>query len=350
MKKIDLSNWKDFTIENIFPNIITPKVYHTREVVKDDSGIPYVVRSKYNNGIKYRVKKDGLILNPAGVISYGAENAKFFYQKEEYVSGRDMYYIDTRSINKDACLFVCACLNTLVYKYSYNFGLFPKLLKKESIKLPTDKDGNPDWDYMASFIHDSENRLSEFYDSIVTVKSKLNKIDITKWGKFQVGLLLDCDTTSAVLPQEIEDGERPYITRSAFNNGCSGYIKDVPGKLVSGNCITIGAEGKIAFYQPNDFYAGIKVYQLRHPKMNKNIGLFLCAVLNANASKYSYNDARILDAIKLETIYLPIDSNEEPNWEYMEKSIDDSQNVCKKVFDNLLSIKGIDEPEDVEEE
>ena len=149
--------------------------------------------------------------------------------------------------------------------------------------------------------------------------------------------------------KEIEDGDCPYITRSAFNNGCSGYIKPVDNKLVSGNCITIGAEGKIAFYQPSDFYAGIKVYQLRHPKMNKKIGLFLCAVLNANASKYSYNDARILDAIKLETIYLPIKMDGTPDWEYMESVIDDSLTVCDKTYKNLISIKGIDDPEESEE-
>lgn len=28
---------------------------HAREVVEDENGIPYVVRTKFNNGIEYRV-------------------------------------------------------------------------------------------------------------------------------------------------------------------------------------------------------------------------------------------------------------------------------------------------------
>ena len=46
-----------------------------------ENGIPYVVRSKFNNGIKYLVKKTHNIeVSPSGVISFGAENANFFYQ------------------------------------------------------------------------------------------------------------------------------------------------------------------------------------------------------------------------------------------------------------------------------
>ena len=119
------------------------------KVKEDLEGIPYVVRSKFNNGIKYNVRKEeNFVLNPSNVISFGAENASFFYQDKEYISGRDMYYIDTRKITKNASLFIISCLEKLTSKYSYNFGLFPSLLKKEKIKLPVKTDGNPDYEYM----------------------------------------------------------------------------------------------------------------------------------------------------------------------------------------------------------
>lgn len=152
--KIDIDNWKTFEIGKIFPKIVSPKVYHVKDVEEYDEGIPYVVRSKYNNGVKYNVrKKDDMIVNPAGVISFGAENATFFYQEQEYVSGRDMYYIDTRDLSKNCALFITSCLQQITEKYTYNYGLFPNLLKKEKIKLPVDKDGNPDWKYMEAYIN-----------------------------------------------------------------------------------------------------------------------------------------------------------------------------------------------------
>ena len=152
-KQIDTCRWKTFQISDIFSIIKKPYVYHTKHVVEDENGIPYVVRSKFNNGIKYYVKKPSGNINPARVISFGAENATFFYQKEEWVSGRDIYYIDTRHLTEYACLFITACLQPIASKYSYNFGLFPELLKKEKIKLPVNSEGEPDYLYMEEYMN-----------------------------------------------------------------------------------------------------------------------------------------------------------------------------------------------------
>ena len=151
--QIDTCRWETFQISDIFPIIKKPYVYHTKHVVEDENGIPYVVRSKFNNGIKYYVKKPSGSINPARVISFGAENATFFYQKEEWVSGRDIYYIDTQHLTEYACLFITACLQPIASKYSYNFGLFPELLKKEKIKLPVNSEGEPDYLYMEEYMN-----------------------------------------------------------------------------------------------------------------------------------------------------------------------------------------------------
>lgn len=151
--KINTHKWKTFTISDVFPIIKKPYVYHTKHVTEDENGIPYVVRSKYNNGIKYYVKKPSGSINPAKVISFGAENATFFYQKQEWISGRDIYYIDTQHLTEYACLFITACLQPIASKYSYNFGLFPELLKKEKIKLPVNLDGEPDYLYMEGYMN-----------------------------------------------------------------------------------------------------------------------------------------------------------------------------------------------------
>ena len=151
-KNAEFESWKTYKIKDVFPNIVKPTVYHTREVKEASTGIPYVVRSKFNNGIKYNVERPVENVNPAKVISFGAENATFFYQKAEWISGRDMYYIDTRDISEYACLFITSCLQPIAEKYSYNYGMFPDLLKEEKIKLPADKSGNPDYVYMENYM------------------------------------------------------------------------------------------------------------------------------------------------------------------------------------------------------
>ena len=108
---VDISRWKEFEIGKLFPKIKKPPVLHNRQVIEDENGIPYVVRTKFDNGIKCRVQRnDEMKPSPAGVISFGAENATFFYQREEFVSGRDIYYIDTQDLSDGACMFLTACL------------------------------------------------------------------------------------------------------------------------------------------------------------------------------------------------------------------------------------------------
>ena len=150
--------------------------------------------------------------------------------------------------------------------------------------------------------------------------------------EFKVGDLLDCSTTKSYNPNkgDLPNGNTPYVTRSAFNNGISGYFDDDSGVFMnSGNCITIGAEGGIAFYQPDDFIAGIKVYTLRHDRMTCEIGMYLCGALNTHSHIYSYTNARVLDKIKAETIQLPVKpgtdevdyTEDDIDWAYMESYI-----------------------------
>ena len=153
-KSINIKEWKEFNVGELFPNIWKPKVLHTRQVEESDTGLPYVVRTKFDNGLKYRIKTlDEIEPTPPGCISWGAENPSFFYQEEAFYSGRDIYCIDTRKLSRGACMFLCACLQRIADKYSYNFGLFPKHLKSETIYLPVNREGLPDWDSMDSYMN-----------------------------------------------------------------------------------------------------------------------------------------------------------------------------------------------------
>lgn len=168
-RNAEFESWKIYKIKDIFPNIVKPAVYHTREVKENPAGIPYVVRSKFNNGVKYYVERPNSNVNPAKVISFGAENATFFYQKSEWISGRDMYYIDTRGIDEYACLFITSCLQPIAEKYSYNYGMFPDLLKEERIKLPANENGDPDFAFMEKYMQIVENKVHSVVKGLSTV-------------------------------------------------------------------------------------------------------------------------------------------------------------------------------------
>ena len=117
------------------------------------------------------------------------------------------------------------------------------------------------------------------------------------------------------------DGDILYVTRSATNNGVSGSLQKINSKINKSNCITIGAEGKFAFYQDVEFEAGVKIYALRNGSLNKYNALFLCTLLNLEVYKYNYGRARVLEKIKSEKIKLPVNSLGQPDYSYMENYI-----------------------------
>ena len=172
--------------------------------------------------------------------------------------------------------------------------------------------------------------------------------------EFKVGELFDCSTTKGYNPNkgDLPNGNTPYVTRSAFNNGISGYFDDDSGVFMnSGNCITIGAEGGIAFYQSDDFIAGIKVYTLRHDRMTCEIGMYLCGALNTHSHIYSYTNARVLDKIKAESIQLPVKpgtdevnyTEDDIDWAYMESYIHELEESYIQELDAYLKETGLDD-------
>jgi hypothetical protein len=95
------------------------------------------------------------------------------------------------------------------------------------------------------------------------------KIETKDWEKFKLSDLFECDTAEQQLKVEESENGFPYVSRSAFNNGITKFVKKIESKVNKANCITIGAEGYYAFFQANDFMAGNKVYVLRNKNINK---------------------------------------------------------------------------------
>ncbi len=160
-----------------------------------------------------------------------------------------------------------------------------------------------------------------------------------EFREFIVGKVLKVEQTKSIIAKaNLVDGDIPYVTRTVSNNG---YMRTCGNseKLNKGNCITIGAETGMAFYQPADFVAGNKVYRLSVNGLNEKHYLYLAGTLNILTQNYSYSNARIPEKIKKEVIILPIQTDENsnpiidethlyhdegfvPDWDYMQNYIE----------------------------
>jgi len=329
---IKTDNWKDFTVKNIFPTIVKPNVYHAKEIAEDQKGIPYVVRTKYNNGIKCLAKKPNKgKVNPANVISFGAENATFFFQPSEWISGRDMYYVDTSGIDKYACLFLVSCFQTITSKYPYNYGLFPELLKQEHIKLPVDKLGKPDWIFMSQYMHGIETKVYKSLNDLLRINTKTHLCDDTDWDEYVVGDLfekLNLHKKKAfrkafdISLEKSEEFSLPLINAKNDNNGIMYYGREADFESAEMTldivCDGAASAGNV-FAQPQKTGVLYNAYLIKPKYVISKYALFyLASVMHAAVKKnFSYDDKAVWDKVKKIKVKLPT-LNNNPDWKYMD--------------------------------
>ena len=154
------------------------------------------------------------------------------------------------------------------------------------------------------------------------------KIDAKNWLEFRVGDLFNIKPTKSYTytnAKLLDNGTTPVVVNSAFNNGIGGYSTlDATEK---GNMVTFSdtVDANTIFYQPNSFIGYPHVQGLYPIGEYENCWTedrlkFFVSVFRktALAKGFDYGNKFRRDiAIELK-IKLPVTSNNQPDWEYME--------------------------------
>ena len=95
--------WGAFKVggKNGIFKVSNSKPYHKANLTISSKGIPYVTRTSMNNGLEDLIVDENYEKNPKNTISLGAENADFFFQSVDYVSGNKMYCISNSKISRE---------------------------------------------------------------------------------------------------------------------------------------------------------------------------------------------------------------------------------------------------------
>ena len=326
----DLKNmkWKEFLICDVF-DVKNSKAYHKtnlKETVRN--GISYVTRSNLNNGVESIVKKQDFKINKANTIAFGAENATFFYQPNEYITGNKMYFIQNQSINRHSGLFLQLALNKSIENcgFGYGKGLTGTRVQKRYISLPINKKGEPDFEFMEFFIRNKEQeKLQEYHNyiskRITSLKNFKNvePIEDKEWGEFFIGDVTEILSGRDIYGTERIKGNTPYISATANNNGIGHFVgNDNPTK--EAGCLSVNRNGSVgySFYHPYEGLFGNDCRKLRLKKPNKHIGVFISQQITRQRGKYGYGYKMVTARLKRQKIMLPINDKNEPDYDYME--------------------------------
>lgn len=114
----------------------------------------------------------------------------------------------------------------------------------------------------------------------------------------------------------------PYITRTEKNNGIAKFISQQKHPINKGNVITIGLDTQTVFYQEYDFYTGQNIQVLNVKNLTKNIGLFLIPLIKDSLMYLNWGgNGATLGRLKRKKIMLPVNQNNEPDFDWMESFI-----------------------------
>ncbi len=133
-------------------------------------------------------------------------------------------------------------------------------------------------------------------------------------------------------------GDTPYISSTAMNNGIDNYISNSNSVRLFEDCLTIANSGSVGatFYHEYEFVASDHVTHLKNDSYNKYIYLFMSGLTNRLSEKYNFNREINDPRISREKIVLPINDDEKPDYEYMEKYIKNVMIIKYKKYKALF--------------
>jgi hypothetical protein len=149
--ELNIRNWKSFNILDYF-DIIGSKTTPITELLEYGSGNwPFVTTQATNNGIEgfydYYTEEGNVLTVDSAVLGYCS------YQPLQFsASDHVEKLIPKFEMNKYHAIFLVTILNKEQYRYNYGRKASQTRLKERSIKLPANSAGEPDWEYMESYI------------------------------------------------------------------------------------------------------------------------------------------------------------------------------------------------------
>lgn len=156
MAKINAKNWKEIKLSDIFEMNNTNSIVQ-KSIVPDSGKTPYVTAQAGNNGILTYVDCPEEWIEDGNCIMIGGKTLTFSYQEKPFCSN-DSHNIALYLKNKDkrsemVYLFLITALRaSLSQKYTWGDSISMKRIKNETFYIPVTSDGEPDWDYMSTYM------------------------------------------------------------------------------------------------------------------------------------------------------------------------------------------------------
>lgn len=334
MATIDTNKWGNFRIGDLFVKLDLKcrkadfnKAFDCSEIQDEEFNLPLTNAKHFNNGIQFYGREDewDSAEMTIDIVSNGAiATGDVYAQPQKTGVLWDSYLIKCiYDIHSELVLQYLACVIEKCVKQF--FGWDDKCtwdkVKEKNIKLPIDSSGEPDWNYMESFMNsimdDSEKNLGLLMDT----KKAVHNIDVTGWKDFVIGDLFDVQKGSRLTKANKKPGTTNFVSTSIFNNGVIDQVGN-DEHIHPANTMVVVYDGHAtgrAYYQREPYWASDSVNVL-YPKfqLTENIGLYLIPIFETVGREFVYTNKWTQEKMQSTCIKLPVDKDGKPDWKYMD--------------------------------
>lgn len=354
---IDTSNWKEFRVGDLF-RIEPAKGKNQQELIEGDD-VPYIAASKENNGFNRMVSVEGhedwvskgncLQFVHIGDAAAGHVN----YIPSDFIgmSGKSSCAYNDR-LNEYNGLFIASIIvHTNNGKYSFKDSWTGSKVSNTIIKLPATSDGQPDWDYMESYMKAVMEESEKSLENLRKADDTKHLIDVSGWGEFKVGDLFDKLTLKCLKKdfnkaidcseEQTDEFSLPLTNAKHFNNGIQFYGR--PNDWESAEMtIDIVSNGAIAtgdvYAQPQRTGVLWDSYLLKckYGITSELVLQYMACIIQRCIKQYfGWDDKCTWDKVKEQMIHLPITSTGEPDWQYMEDYMKNIMDKSEQIISDL---------------
>lgn len=343
---LDTSSWKPFLLSDIF------EIKKGKRLTKENQTLGdtvFIGATACNNGITSYIGQEAIHEGNTISLTYNGSVGEAFYQPEPFWASDDVNVLYPKNfvLNENLALFFCTILRLEKQMWSYARKWNLEQMNKTQILLPVTSAGNPDYDFMENYINTLEGDVSDIpdyflnegYEKACWYLDNINQEDFerdyagiaeakqialsdSKWLDFCLDDLFYISPGKYIPASEYAEGDVPYITSSAENNGIKQFVS-LEG-MFKGNSITTGKIHCDAFYHEKSYCASSDANVLvpKYDGFTKAMGLFIVSVINfSENSKWNYGrQCRMGDSKKI-VIKLPAINEELPDYDFMEKYI-----------------------------
>lgn len=149
---------------------------------------PFIGASDSNNGVTAWVNNtnESLDSNVLGV-NYNGSVCETFYHPYECIFSDDVKRLHLKSgvDSKYIMLFLKTIILQQKCKYEYGYKFNEQRMLRQTILLPVDSSGNPDWHFMEMFMRKLETQMLETTIEIFKNRINVNKCKLGGGGKME---------------------------------------------------------------------------------------------------------------------------------------------------------------------